>query len=276
MVELTRTIRFCLDGQSSVTGDAAGAMHNSFSAWPAMRGLGRYYEIHVRCRGDVDPQTGYFINIKHIDAAVRTTVLPHLDALVSGPVNTAALPMGAIMRQIIDLLQSPLAGSVVDVRFLLTPRYSLSIRSHDMDHVLIRQQFEFSAAHRLHVPAYSEERNREIFGKCNNPSGHGHNYQLEVCIRSPIDAEGHTCAVELIDALVDETVIQKLDHKHLNLDVPQFASLNPSVENIAKVIHEMLTPALPALGVSLEEVSVWETGKTVCTYGRNENATAPM
>lgn len=231
-----------------------------------MRGLGRYYELHVRCRGDVDPLTGYFINIKHIDAAVRDTVLPMLQGKASSSGDASRQPMGSLMREMMELLQPRLHQSVVGLMLQLTPCYSLSIRSHDMNGVLIRQQFEFSAAHRLHVPGYSEERNRDIFGKCNNPSGHGHNYKLEVCLRSPIDEQGHTCAVDAIDELVDRTVIQKLDHKHLNVDVPQFAKLNPSVENIAKVIHEMLKPQLPALGVELEEVSVWETGKTVCTY----------
>lgn len=267
VVELTRTIRFCLDGQSSVTRGLAGARHNTFSAWPAMRGLGRYYELHVRCRGEADAKTGYFINIKHIDAAVRRTILPHLDSLVASLADTAALPMGGLMLKMFDLLSPVLHGSVIALQFQLTPFFSLSIRSHDMSHVLIRQQFEFSAAHRLHVPGYSDEQNRDIFGKCNNPSGHGHNYKLEVCIRSPIDARGHICPVEKLDELIDAVVIQKLDHKHLNVDVPQFATLNPSVENIAKVIHEMIEPALPSLGIELEEVSVWETGKTVCTYG---------
>ena len=174
--------------------------------------------------------------------------------------------MGALMRQMIALLQPALNNTVVELRFQLTPFHSLCIRSHDMDTVLIRQQFEFSAAHRLHVSALSDEENRSIFGKCNNPSGHGHNYRVEVCLRAPIDGQGHLPRAEAIDELVDQTVIQKLDHKHLNVDVPQFERLNPSVENIAKVVHQMLSPALPALGVALEEVSVWETGKTMCTY----------
>ncbi len=266
VVELTRTVRFCLDGQPAQADRQAHAIRNSFSAWPAMRGLGRYYELLVRCRGDVDPQTGYFINIKHIDAAVRDGILPLLEQKVASSADASAQPMGQLMREMIEKLQPALHQSVVMLQLQLTPCHSLSIGSRDMDHVLIRQQFEFSAAHRLHVPDYSDERNRDIFGKCNNPSGHGHNYKLEVCLRSPIDAKGHTCPVQAIDDLVDQTVIQKLDHKHLNIDVPQFASLNPSVENIAQVIHTMLIAEVAALGVELDEVSVWETGKTVCTY----------
>jgi 6-pyruvoyltetrahydropterin/6-carboxytetrahydropterin synthase len=265
VVELTRTVRFCLNGPQG-NGGAVPGRHNTFSSYPAMRGLGRYYELHVRCRGEADEATGYFINIKHIDAAVRKTVLPYLDSLIAGEPHSADVAMGSVMRTVIAQLQPPLNNTVVEASLNLTPMHSLAIESHAMDHILIRQQFEFSAAHRLHVPQYSDERNREIFGKCNNPSGHGHNYRLEVVARAAIDPRGHVCNVEALDQLVDDVVIQKLDHKHLNVDVPQFATLNPSVENIAKVIHAMLRPALPKLAMELKEVSVWETGKTVCTY----------
>jgi 6-pyruvoyltetrahydropterin/6-carboxytetrahydropterin synthase len=135
-----------------------------------------------------------------------------------------------------------------------------------MDHVIIRQQYEFAAAHRLHVSGLSDEENRRVFGKCNNPSGHGHNYRVEVAIRAPIDAQGHVLPVEKLDATVDAHVIQKLDHKHLNIDVPRFADLNPSVESITREIYHMLQPGVRELGAVLEEVRVWETSKTVCAY----------
>jgi len=265
VVELTRTVRFCLNADAGL---AAGERSNTFSAWPAMRGLGRYYELHVRCRGEVDPVTGYFINIKAIDAAVRGQVLTDL-ARIAREQGTTSAPLGQVMRTIMRGLQPALNHSVVEARLQLTPMLSLSLRSHDMDHVLIRQQYEFSAAHRLHVPKLSDQENKEVFGKCNNPSGHGHNYRIEVCVRAPINPAGGTCDIALLDSVVNESVVQKLDHKHLNIDVPAFASLNPSVENIAKVIHGWLSQSLPAIDVTLDEVSVWETGKTVCTYRGN-------
>lgn len=254
MLELSRTVRFCLNDVDT----PAGARCNTFSAWPAMRGLGRYYQLQVRCVGEADPVTGYFLNIKQIDAAVRERVLPYLAQQVAG--EDAAL--GEILRQTLSRLQPALGNSVRQVRFDLTPYYSLTIGSEDMDHVIMRQQFEFAAAHRLHVDALSDDKNREVFGKCNNPSGHGHNYRVEVAVQAPIDESGGVMAVEELDALVDQAVIQKLDHKHLNVDVEQFRELNPSVENIAKVIWGMLEPA----ELDVVEVSVWETGKTVCTY----------
>ena len=127
---------------------------------------------------------------------------------------------------------------------------------------------EFSAAHRLHVPTLSDQQNRDTFGKCNNPAGHGHNYQFEVVVKSPIDPAGQTLPIQQLDAVVDQHAVQLLDHKHLNIDVPQFAHRNPSVENIVQVIWDMLADPIAALapGTTLDELSVWETSKTVCTY----------
>lgn len=271
MLELSRTVRFCLNGLSLRPADEQAV--NGFSAWPAMRGLGRYYELVIRCRGQADPVTGYFINIKHIDSAARQHVLPYLCRLLAGPTLSGDLPMGEVMRQVVALLQPPLQGCVHDVRFVLTPYHSLQMASQDMNTVIVRQQYEFSAAHRLHVESLGEQENRAIFGKCNNPAGHGHNYTVEVAVRAPVDPQGRTLAVEDLDRLVDDAVIQALDHKHLNVDVPQFHALNPSVENIAVVVHGLLVQRVRELGVELEEVSVWETGKTKCTY-RGEPASA--
>lgn len=262
MLELSRTVRFCLSGEM---GDLSSPRDNTFSAWPAMRGLGRYYELEVTCRGEADPQTGYFINIKAIDQAVRDHVLPMLIERVLDVSAAAATPMGALMRGVLDAIDPPLNETVARVRLVLTPTLSLAIERNDMDHVIIRQQYEFSAAHRLHVPGLSDEQNQATFGKCNNPAGHGHNYRVEVSARCPIDPQGQTLQPAELDAVVDREAIEKLDHKHLNVDVPEFAELNPSVEHIVKVVWQMLDGKLPG-NAQLDEVKVWETGKTVCAY----------
>ncbi|MCE9589683.1 MAG: 6-carboxytetrahydropterin synthase [Planctomycetes bacterium] len=263
MLELSRTIRFCLNGPDD---GRDTPKNNTFAAWPPMRGLGRYYQLHVRCAGEADPVTGYFINIRDIDQAVRGHVLPLLNDVLAAQPDSAAIPMGSLMQRMLDRLRSPLNRSVAGLTLELTPYHRLEIRSNDMAHVIVRQQFEFSAAHRLHVDRLSDDENREVFGKCNNPSGHGHNYRLEVAVRAPIDTGGRVAPVEKLDGLVDRVVIQRLDHKHLSVDVPEFRGLNTSVENIAVVVWGMLEKAVREIGVELDEVSVWETGKTVCTY----------
>lgn len=266
VVELSRTVRFCLNSPSRRAPAGEPPMTNTFAAWPPMRGLGRYYELTVTCRGEPDAASGYFLNIKLIDQAVRQHVLPGLEQTITAAHATADVPMGGLMRQIIADLQPPLRGSVAAATLRLTPRLSLTIRSNAMHEVLIRHQYEFSASHRLHVPRWDERRNRETFGKCNNPAGHGHNYQLEVVAAAAVDEAGRVPAAEDLDAVVDRAVIERFDHKNLDVDVPDFRDRNSSVENIAMMIHALLRPALADIGLRLEEVSVWETAKTVCTY----------
>ena len=273
MIEISRTVRFCIsDGAAGMGSDSPQALarHNSYSAWPPMRGLGRYYELDVTCRGEPDGRSGYLLNIKHLDEAVREHVLDYFERLLASPVCPAVIPMGELMQRLMNLLQPPLDEQVVSLRFHLSPRYSLEIRNQDMNYVIVRQQYEFAAAHRLHVPELSEQENRRIFGKCNNPAGHGHNYRVEVAVRAPVDPGGHVLLVEELDEIVDEHVISKLDHKHLNQDVPQFANVNPSVENIVRAIWQMLVEPVKDAGridgAALEEVRVWETEKTVCAY----------
>lgn len=222
----------------------------------------------MRCRGEADPVTGYFINIKHIDTAVRRHALPVFAAVLAEHDDDAAVPLGDLLRRLHDALSPALGDVVQSLTLQLTPLISYTMESQAMTQVLIRQSYEFSAAHRLHVPGKTEAENVAIFGKCNNPAGHGHNYRVEVAVACPLDTAGHTLPIEQLDATVDQHAIEKLDHKHLNVDVPQFRQLNPSVEHIAKVVWDMLREPIAELGegVALRELSVWETGKTVCTY----------
>lgn len=99
----------------------------------------------------------------------------------------------------------------------------------------------FNAAHRLHNSEWSEERNAEVFGKCNNPSYHGHNYELLVKLYGEVDPEtGYLMDLKILKDIVRKNVIDRLDHKNLNLDVPEFKDLNPTAEHIAKVIWDIL------------------------------------
>lgn len=115
----------------------------------------------------------------------------------------------------------------------------------------------FNAAHRLHNPIWSAERNKEVFGLCNNPNYHGHNYQITVKVTGPIDAEtGFVIDTKFLASLLKEHIEAKFDHTNLNLDVPEFAQLNPTAENIAVVSWQLLRPHIPAhleLSVILHE-----------------------
>ncbi len=127
--------------------------------------------------------------------------------------------------------------------------------------VSVTESFEFAASHRLHCPSMSEEENRALFGKCANPNGHGHNYVVEVTVRgTPDAATGRIVSIQQLESIVKEQVVDRFDHKHLNLDCPEFANLNPSVENIATVIWGLLNGRFES--TPLAKVRVWETPKT--------------
>lgn len=275
MVLLTRTVRFSVNGP-----DASNGAHthpvpadNTFAAFPSMRGLGRHYELDIRCRGEIDPATGYFLNIKEIDRAVRASMIP---AIAAASHRANADPY-TTLRDAIPALDADLRGTLASVRWRLSPYYSLEMSPARAPSpqpavvALLRQQFDFAAAHRLHVPTLSDAENRALFGKCNNPRGHGHNYRVEPCVEVavPADAAPRFTLADL-ERLTAEHIIARFDHKHLNEDTLEFGSghgaLNPSVENIAKVCFDLLAPRIEAAGAALRAITVWETDKTSCTY----------
>lgn len=107
--------------------------------------------------------------------------------------------------------------------------------------VAVFRKEHFNAAHRLHNPDWSDEKNTAIFGKCNNPSFHGHNYELIVKVIGEPDPEtGYVYDMKVLSDLIKEHVSDRFDHKNLNLDVPEFQVLNPTAENIAVVIYNIL------------------------------------
>jgi 6-pyruvoyltetrahydropterin/6-carboxytetrahydropterin synthase len=113
--------------------------------------------------------------------------------------------------------------------------------------VSVFRKEHFNAAHRLHNPDWSVEKNKEIFGLCNNANYHGHNYELIIQITGTINPEtGYVIDMKVLSDLAQEEVVKKFDHKNLNLDVPEFENLNPSAENIAVVIYHKLRVKISA------------------------------
>ena len=107
--------------------------------------------------------------------------------------------------------------------------------------VTVCRREHFNAAHRLFNPDWSEEKNERIFGKCNNPNFHGHNYELIVKLTGETDPDtGYVYDLKLLSDLIRNEVLDQLDHKNLNLDVVEFQKLNPTAENIARVIYQKL------------------------------------
>lgn len=129
----------------------------------------------------------------------------------------------------------------------------------------VTRRVHFNAAHRLHNPARSDEWNRATFGPCNSPNYHGHNYELDVSVTGEIDPEtGYVYDLAQLKELVEQVLLSKLDHKNLNLDVPWFADVLPSAENIIVVCWRELQAALgPRYRLSLR---LWETPRNYVDY----------
>jgi 6-pyruvoyltetrahydropterin/6-carboxytetrahydropterin synthase len=127
---------------------------------------------------------------------------------------------------------------------------------------------EFSASHRLHNPALSDAENRELYGICNNPNGHGHNYAVEVTVRGPVGSgTGMVMDLNRLQVLVQERLIAPVEHKHLNLDVPFLEGVIPTAENVALAFWRELEPGLARFrGARLWRVRVRESRKNYVDY----------
>ncbi|HXZ12805.1 MAG TPA: 6-carboxytetrahydropterin synthase [Candidatus Sulfotelmatobacter sp.] len=130
--------------------------------------------------------------------------------------------------------------------------------------ISITRRYRFAASHRLHSPALSEEENRRLYGKCDSPYGHGHNYVLEVTLTGPVDAQtGMVANLGELDPFVERNVVEAFDHKYLNEDVTEFRSRVPTTENLCRDIYRRLEKFSAA---RLERVRIEETSKNSFEY----------
>jgi 6-pyruvoyltetrahydropterin/6-carboxytetrahydropterin synthase len=131
--------------------------------------------------------------------------------------------------------------------------------------VYVTRKAHFSAAHRLYNPTFSDERNDATFDKCNNPMGHGHNYTIEVTVAGdPDPLTGYVIDLKKLAALMDELIIDKVDHKHLNFDVPELRGIIPTAENISLVFWKMLDPKIK--DGKLYSIKVFESDNNFVEY----------
>jgi len=132
--------------------------------------------------------------------------------------------------------------------------------------ISVTRRYRFSASHRLHAPSLSETENRALYGKCNNPYGHGHNYDIAVTVRGPVEPRsGRVVNLESLDGLVRRMVLEPFDHRNLNEDVAAFRAAVPTSENLGREVVRRLKQnwraVFPADGPRLERVAIAETSR---------------
>jgi 6-pyruvoyltetrahydropterin/6-carboxytetrahydropterin synthase len=134
-----------------------------------------------------------------------------------------------------------------------------------MAKVTVTRRLGFNAAHRIHNPELSDEENRTLFGPCNHPNWHGHNYKLDVSVRGPVDERtGYVIDLKKLRDLAEACLIEKLDHRNLNIDVEFMRGINPTAENIVVACWRVLQPAVKP--GRLVRLRLWETDNNYVDY----------
>lgn len=233
---------------------------------------GHNYVLEVMVKGNVDIDDGMVINLTTLDALLKREILANYDHKHLNrqhPVfakNPHLQPTcESIAMEIWQRLVSSLPAEMLYRVRLYESTTNFADYYGEGPMVYLTKVYEFSAAHRLHSHVLSDEENQEIFGKCNNPAGHGHNYVLEVTVKGDVDTRtGLVSGLNFLDEVVQKQVYARFDYKHLNLDTPEFEILNPTSENFVKVLWDVLEPNLRP--VVLHRLRLRETPKNHFDY----------
>ncbi|NIP28879.1 MAG: hypothetical protein GWO38_34995 [Phycisphaerae bacterium] len=245
--------------------DSAG--FNSFASKPAGEGLSIFFEMSVEVTGDVEPATGFVVNVIDIDKKVREYVVPIFAERVREKYrqgkHIGLFDIAELLRSARGQLADKFgAATISQMSLKLNPFRKITIKPEDKKMIYFSEKFEFAATHKLWNDEFSDERNFEVFGKCANPTGHGHNYVVEVTIKA---REGKdSFRIGDFEKIVDDEFVQLVDHKNLNVDVAEFCKTNPTVENIAVFAWVKLAGKFG--DPTLHCVTVMETDKTYCSY----------
>jgi 6-pyruvoyltetrahydropterin/6-carboxytetrahydropterin synthase len=261
MFRLTRAVRFAvnLPPQDS----PQNAPTNTYAGYPSLNGLGHFFSLAVTFAGQLDPATKFLQNIKMMDALAREKCIPLAERAIREKQENPT----QLLQSMAEAMKNPAPGATLDsLKLDLSPFLSLMAVSSELPMTRLSQKFEFSASHRLFNPKFSEQENLRTFGKCSNPHGHGHNYELQVTLRGRANEKGLLMDIPAFETIVKDAVISRFDHKNLNEEVPEFKNSLPTVENIAATIYGILKPKLQMDSTSLASVTVWETPKTWCEY----------
>ncbi|HRF60969.1 MAG TPA: 6-carboxytetrahydropterin synthase [Fimbriimonadaceae bacterium] len=234
-----------------------------FGPWASPYNHGHNYVLDVTTEGAIDPATGMIVNIKVVDEVLKERIVRVFDQKsINDEVPSFADRSPSLENLLFDLRARlgsgalPPEAALVGLRVEETPLLSAEWNIAMPDHVSLTRVYEFAASHRLHSDALSHEENLRLYGKCNNPMGHGHNYVLEVTVSGiPDPVTGMIADLGSLDALVHREVVDRYDHKNLNEDIPEFAGRCTTSEIVATEIFARLRPHLPLVRIRLHETA---------------------
>ncbi len=213
--------------------------------------------LWVTLEGPVPVDEGFLVHVAKINATLRQS-LSEQEVIIENGLDIFDWARGVLDRKFCSF-------SVLRLKLDLSSRLSMYWIRERQEMIQVSRKYELAASHRLFNPDWDENRNSEVYGKCSNPQGHGHNYLLELTLRGKPDRKtGELTDLDEVDRVVREQVIDKFDHKNLNEDTKEFKELIPTVENMVKVFWELMTGRFGK--AELVRVAVWETEKTYAEY----------
>ncbi len=265
MHKLTREIRFSLSPFASAT-----ASKNTYCASPDCGGMGLFFSLWVEITGDVDKKSGFIVNLSDIDEVCGKSMVPVFEAAVNDTLGKGSHFTGEMIVKALKQCAEQASGElkpakISSIALKINPYRTLKIFTENKDVIYYSEKFEFAATHKLWNAELSDEENFALFGKCANPSGHGHNYIVEITV-----AAGERSGFKYgnFQRIVNDNLIETLDHTNLNEDVPRFADQNPTVENITAYAWDKLKDKFE--GAELEEVKIWENDRAYCSLRKEE------
>lgn len=285
MVSMTRSIEFSAGHRYWFANRSDAENRELFGEWASPFTHGHNYRVDVTVSGPVNPTTGMLVNIKRLDDLLKERILnvagqrslndeieffrtqpPSLENMLRWVRDSLGL-QGTDSFQLPETPGGEPATSVRWERIHIQELPTLYAEITPMTAPQITRQYEFAASHRLHSPALSDEENRAVYGKCNNPAGHGHNYVLEVTTEGSIDpVTGFSVHLSELDEAVERLVVDRYDHKNLDVDVPELKGRVTTSEVVAQTIFDQLEGRIPG---QLVRIRLWETARNAFEVTRD-------
>jgi 6-pyruvoyltetrahydropterin/6-carboxytetrahydropterin synthase len=241
-----------------------------YGKWASPYNHGHNFVLEVTASGAVDPTTGMVVNIKLIDDVLQERVVRSFAQKSINDEVEGFADRTPCLENLLPFIRERAAGIPAELEHLRleeTPTF-YGEWSKDGGTVTLTRVYEFAASHRLQQDAVSHDENLRLYGKCNNPHGHGHNYVLEVTVGGEQDAKtGFIADIERLDQVVTERVLDRYDHKHLNTDVPELVGKVPTSEVVVSEIFKVLDGQVPGV---LERVRLKETDRSVFEVRRGD------
>lgn len=238
----------------------------AFGAYAGPHGHGHNYTLDVTIAGPVDPRTGMVMNMVDLKASVGAVLdeFDHKHLNEDTPYFATLVPTTENFVRVLWALIAPRLPAGVTLDHLRLYELADLWADYDgSDEAIFARSYSFSAAHRLHAPSLSDEENQALYGKCNNPNGHGHNYTVEVSVAGPIDPElGMVIDLGAMDAIV-RSVLDPMHLRHLDRELPAFATRPSTGENIVILLWDALAPRFAG---RLRHLRLWETRKNSFAY----------